>query len=52
MAVSYHDGLFPPENLDWEALAQPLDGAADMIARYDSFLGISRIPTYSSRLCW
>lgn len=38
--VKYHDGMFPPKNLDWERLAMPIERATNALARYDSFLGI------------
>lgn len=40
MAVHYHEGKFPPENLDWRRLAEPIERATNALARYDSFLGI------------
>lgn len=40
MTVRYHEGKFPPRNLDWERLAAPLAKASDALARYDSFLSI------------
>ena len=40
MAVYYHEGKFPPENLDWRRLAEPIERATNALARYDSFLGI------------
>lgn len=27
MAVYYHEGKFPPENLDWRRLAEPIEPA-------------------------
>ena len=38
--VRYHEGKFPPTELAWSMLAEPLARASDAIARYDSFLGI------------
>ena len=40
MPVNYHDGKFPPNNLDWEKLAKPIEKATNALARYDSFLSI------------
>lgn len=40
MPVHYHRGKFPPAELDWSKIAQPLARAADAVARYDSFLGL------------
>lgn len=40
MPVYYHEGEFPPRNLDWEKLAKPIEQATNALARYDSFLGI------------
>lgn len=40
MPVKYHEGRFPPSQLDWAAIADPLAAASDAVARYDSFLGI------------
>lgn len=40
MPVYYHEGKFPPKNLDWEKLAVPLTQSATALAKYDSFLGL------------
>lgn len=40
MAVHYHEGKFPPKNLDWERLATPIAKATNALARYDSYLSI------------
>lgn len=40
MSVKYHEGKFPPTQLDWERLAIPLERASTAVSRYDSFLGI------------
>ena len=40
MSVKYHEGKFPPTQLDWERLATPLERASTAVSRYDSFLGI------------
>lgn len=40
MSVHYHDGRFPPADLDWKRLASPIADAANALARYDSFLSI------------
>lgn len=40
MAVTYHEGQFPPKTLDWERIAPCLAEAMAGLARYDSFLGI------------
>lgn len=40
MPVRYHNGMFPPKNLDWERLASPIERATNALARYDSFLGL------------
>ena len=40
MSVMYHEGKFPPAQLDWEKLAAPLEKASTAVSRYDSFLGI------------
>ncbi|EAT17245.1 Fic family protein [Desulfuromonas acetoxidans] len=37
-AVGYHYGKFPPENLDYGRLVQPLVEATDALARYDQML--------------
>ena len=37
MAVYYHEGKFPPANLDWRRLAEPIERATNALARYDSF---------------
>jgi Fic family protein len=40
MAVTYHEGMFPPQSLDWERIAPYLANAMAELARYDSFLGL------------
>lgn len=40
MAVHYHDGKFPPQELDWERIAPHLAIAMAELARYDSSLSI------------
>lgn len=45
MPVYYHEGKFPPQNLDWEKLAIPIERATNALARYDSFLGIIPDPS-------
>ena len=40
MPVRYHEGKFPPESLDWQRLALPIERATMALARYDSFLGL------------
>ena len=40
MAVRYHFGQFPPNDLDWRSIANPMDAAGRALARYDSFLDI------------
>lgn len=45
MAVYYHEGKFPPDSLDWEKLAKPIEDATNALARYDSFLGIIPDPS-------
>lgn len=40
MPVRYQEGQFPPQNIDWERIAGPLEKASSAISRYDSFLGI------------
>jgi len=37
-AVSYHTGQFPPGQLDYQALLEPLLNATDALARYDQIL--------------
>jgi len=37
-AVRYHSGLFPPRQLDYDALMDPLLKATDSLARYDQML--------------
>ena len=37
-AVSYHHGKFPPSELDYSKLIQPLSSAAAALARYDQML--------------
>lgn len=37
-AVPYHDGQFPPQNLDYAKLITPLRTAATALARYDQML--------------
>lgn len=37
-AVNYHYGQFPPDQLDWEALIEPLTSATAAISRYDEML--------------
>lgn len=37
-AVHYHDGQFPPQELDYPALMDPLLRATDALARYDQML--------------
>lgn len=37
-AVSYHSGQFPPTQLDYTALMEPLLKATDALARYDQML--------------
>ena len=37
-ATKYHHGKFPPDNLDYQALAAPLARAAAAIARYDAVM--------------
>ncbi|MFT6179990.1 MAG: hypothetical protein ACJAQT_003515 [Akkermansiaceae bacterium] len=37
-AVSYHSGQFPPDQLDYSALMEPLLKATDSLARYDQML--------------
>ena len=37
-AVRYHDGRFPPERLDWQALIPLIGPAAGAVARYDGML--------------
>lgn len=41
-AVYYHDGKFPPLQLDYAKLMQPFSGAASAIARYDQMLKTMR----------
>lgn len=41
MAVHYHLGKFPPENLDWPRLAPLLAKANTAIARYDALMSAS-----------
>ena len=36
--VSYHEGRFPPRNLDWERLIPLLGPTAAAVARYDGLL--------------
>ncbi len=38
MAVSYHEGRFPPSTLDWPSLIPWLGPAAAAVARYDGML--------------
>jgi Fic family protein len=38
-AVSYHDGAFPPAEIDFQALMEPLLDATSALARYDQMLG-------------
>lgn len=45
MPVRYHEGKFPPKNLDWGRLAKPIEQATMALARYDSFLGVIPDPT-------
>lgn len=45
MSISYHEGKFPPKNLDWETIAPHLAIATLELARYDSFLGIIPDPS-------
>lgn len=40
MSVAYHEGFFPPVELDWNRLIGPIASASDAIGRYDSYLGI------------
>lgn len=40
MPVRYHEGKFPPKNLDWERLVQHIERATLALAKYDSFLEI------------
>ena len=40
MPVRYHEGKFPPKNLDWHRLAMPIEKATMALSRYDSFLGL------------
>ena len=40
MTVRYHEGKFPPDNLDWGRIAPHLARASSEVARYDSFLGV------------
>ena len=37
-AIDYHYGQFPPQNLDFSKLANPLVAATDAIARFDQML--------------
>src|SRR5665647_3218270 len=37
-SVSYHEGGFPPEDLDWSALIPLIGPAAAALARYDGML--------------
>jgi len=37
--VRYHDGAFPPANLDWQRLVPLLGPASAALARYDGVLG-------------
>jgi len=45
--VLYHEGGFPPTNIDWNALIPLLGPAAAAVARYDGTL--SAIPNALSR---
>jgi len=38
MAVIYHTGKFPPQNIDWERLAPIIGSANAAVARYDGLL--------------
>lgn len=40
MPVRYHEGKFPPRDLDWHRLAMPIEKATMALSRYDSFLGL------------
>ena len=40
MSVRYHEGKFPPQDIDWKRIAAPLERATVAVARYDSFLGV------------
>lgn len=40
MPVCYHEGFFPPKNIDLAVLAPHIESATVALARYDSFLGM------------
>lgn len=38
MTVRYHEGLFPPDTLDWQKLIPLLGPSSAAVARYDGTL--------------
>ena len=45
MPVHYHEGLFPPKAVNWEALTPLLGPTAAEIARFDGLLSVTPNPT-------